>query len=139
MQATMMEHNDLNSYYWGNKMSNKNHNQESYLEQVEEMQDKQFVPGYYTGGRIPPYLKNPPYRPKINAMLFFLSAVPIFSAFVMFLILGLNTPDTRWLWVFIPVLLLTVLYGALVIKYLKMKPKKSTSKNKKKRKNVERK
>ena len=32
---------------------------EGYIEDIEEWQEHQYDPGYYTGGNIPPMIKNP--------------------------------------------------------------------------------
>lgn len=40
-------------------MGNKNKKQEDPIEKLKKWQDNQYNPGYYTGGKIPPYVSIP--------------------------------------------------------------------------------
>ena len=45
---------------------------DSYLDKVLEMQDKRFVPGYYTGGRLPPIS---PQKSKLASSVLYITAI----------------------------------------------------------------
>jgi sensor histidine kinase YesM len=56
-----------------------------YLDELQEWQNNQFNPGYYTGGRIPPYLKAKG-NPKLSAIFAFFMGFSSLALTVIFLI-----------------------------------------------------
>lgn len=53
---------------------NKHKNNKSYIDEMKEWQEHQYDPGYYTNGRIPPYMKYPG-KPRLYGWLLILSGI----------------------------------------------------------------
>lgn len=82
-----------------------------YIDEHDEWQRNQFVPGHYTEGRIPPYIKYPG-KPKRLALMFAVYSVVYFTLLAI-VISGLNPSGMTFEFV-----LNIVFLGALSIIYL---------------------
>ncbi len=82
----------------------------SYIEEIKEWQDHQYDPGFYTGGRIPPFYKKPG-SPKLFASVLFIIA----ATYVIYLATSLfSSINTGLEWgiidtLFIPAIIIGIL------------------------------
>lgn len=59
-----------------NRKKTKARESDEYMQKLKEWQDKQFVPGYYTGGRIHPLLSHPG-KPQLLGVLLLILGLPM--------------------------------------------------------------
>ncbi len=94
-------------------------NKPDYIDGHQEWQRHQFEPGYYTGGRVPHYLKWP--GSPIRLLLVFILADLIYIGFLVYAIIDFTNSENKTLSglnIFVGVLF-TVLYIALVVSLIR--------------------
>ncbi len=70
----------------------KNRLKDNYIDEFKEWQNHQYDPGYYTGGKIPPYIHKPRY-PKIKGVLYIFGGLLILFVLLIPILTGLSSKE----------------------------------------------